>query len=204
MISGRLVIKIKTTDLVKKVIVSVLVLPFFLLSSSNTRFMANIKKMLNGTIENKKMAIFEIFNNGKKAIPLLINEIKNSKIIWNPLGNPLNSIASDDHLKICSGAIAAYTIELILAKDLIEREKFFKNKLRLLDSGTDHAYYVYFNGFIVNDKDECVSRNRNEMTKVQKIYENWWKNNKDKTLGELRGDWKNRKRPLSGSIYYWK
>jgi hypothetical protein len=158
------------------------------------------KKLMNFSDSKHKEGIIKLFRSGKEAIPFLIKGISCCDIVTNSLVNPTGSLLTDNHLRICSGAYAAYVIEMILAIDHIDEKKYFMEK-DFLFSEIEH--YLYFNGFIVNAKNDCVSQNKKEMTTIAGFYKEWWEKNSQKTLEELKKDWKDGIRPLSGSGFRW-
>ena len=161
-----------------------------------------IEKLRRFPETKNKEGILGLFNAGKDSIPFLINEIGRCDIVFNRLPNSMGSILTEDHLKICLGAYAAYVIEMILAIDQIDDKTFLLEK-DLLFSISEQKHYLYWNGFVVNDEDKCVSRNAEEMKNVASFYLLWWEKNKDRSLDQLKKDWKDGVRPLSGTGYRW-
>lgn len=165
-------------------------------SGKNSIFLTQI---MSESMNVRKKAIINQFCGGKKSIPTLIDDIQRGPETANELTNPTSSIMQEDNLRIFLGAYAAYMIELILAKEELDMKDFYRSDL-LLGSSKN---YIFWNGFIVNRNGDCVSRNQREMDKIALIYKKWWGANNEKPLEQLRNEWKNNIRPLSGSGYHW-
>jgi hypothetical protein len=156
-----------------------------------------IKNLNSNSPSTFKESILELHKMGKNAIPLLIDGIGcNKRIAAATLSNPMDSFLSFD--KICSGVINAYLIELILAREEIIQKNFFESPFIL---GHDQQNYLYLKGFITNRRGKLI--NKHDMTRIKMILKRWWEKNKDKAIEQLRDDWKNNFRPLSGSGYNW-
>ncbi len=158
---------------------------------------------LIGTLKSESMmdrqaAFIELHALGKKAIPPLIDAIDDDSMTFICLNNPHSSTISQGSLSNYSGIMAAYMIELILARD----------KLKLGGSGDsvwvfggDPQNYIYNNGFIVrNDGNDLMHR---DVKDISEIYRTWWEQNKSRSIEGLRDDWQNNVRPLTGSDYHW-
>ncbi len=158
---------------------------------------------LIGTLKSESMmdrqaAFIELHALGKKAIPPLIDAINDDSMTFICLNNPISSTISQGSLSNYSGILAAYMIELILARD----------KLHLGGSGnsvwvfgSDPQNYIYDNGFIArNDGGDLMHR---DIKDISEIYRTWWEQNKSRSIEGLRDDWQNNVRPLSGSDYHW-
>ena len=149
----------------------------------------------------KKTGMYELFQLGTAAIPYLVEEIDRGDIVPNLLQSPLGSIVTENHTQICTGAYAAYVIEMILALDQIDKTSFFTNAFFF---GSELKNYLFLDGFIVYENNECVSKNKKEMKRIAQIYREWWEQNSSKSLPQLKAEWKQGRTPLSGSGYQWK
>ncbi|HTE00399.1 MAG TPA: hypothetical protein VK668_13995 [Mucilaginibacter sp.] len=146
----------------------------------------SVRKLLyEQHFENKDTALYHQFlNYGKNVIPYLIDNVDNKRKEYGGNFNPLNSnlyqIANFD------GVHAAYVVELILS-----------------NSANAKARYVLFNRDIIVKDAGYLPLEYNDMIEIKRLYNNWWILNKEKPIDKLREDWRNKKRPLSGSHYNW-
>jgi hypothetical protein len=140
-------------------------------------------------------AIVELHKQGKKSIPLLIDEIDNCQPLTDlTFAHPRNSIIWGTYN--CYGFLYAYLVELILAKEKIETHssQFYK----ILGSDDN---FIFFNG-VLSKNNACVAR-KEDLPEIKNAYRAWWEKNKWKSLAELRENWKHEKRPLTGSRFGW-
>jgi hypothetical protein len=191
--------KTKTKKYLVKTIFNFLLLILFFPACAPNGEMIQLSNLKSNSIKTRKSVIFELHKLGKKAIPLLIQEIPDDTEILLLLNNPLSSTIDEGSLKNYSGVLAGYVVELILGKELLENENFFGNDFIL---GTNIENYIYYCGKIVNEKEEDIQKS--DLIEVQKIYRKWWEENKHKSIEELRAEWKIDKKPLTNSKYHWK
>lgn len=158
------------------------------------RYLENLK---TGSICQRRAAISGLHRMGKAAIPRLIEHIDDHEVAPSStlmLANPLLSSAPASQKNEFSGVINAYVVELILASATLRDEK----DCTFLLSERD---YVYGWGVIMKDG-EVISAA--DLARVKQQYVQWWGKNQSKSLSTLRGEWKERIRPLTGSEYHWR
>lgn len=151
--------------------------------------------------------IKKIHSKGKIIIPDLIKKIDFRNEVVLHLFDPLSSkicisLSLDEYI----GVFYAYLIELILKKDDI---------FTPLTYSPHSTEYNYGSGIIFcccriaprNLNADCstslVDLTYRDIMKIKQVYTEWWANNKDKSLEELREDYKNGIRPLTNSDYEW-
>jgi hypothetical protein len=127
---------------------------------------------------------------GKDAIPILISKIDVNRKSYSGFFNPLNSNLMS--LVNYDGVYAAYMIEFILSRD----------KLNETEINDPMSYIIYNRDVIIRPKDMRPLEYK-DMLAIKNIYVAWWQQNKERPIGELRTEWKRKKRPLSNSIYRW-
>jgi len=176
------------------IIFSVFYFIIFCGSQSNS-IVNELNNLKSVHFDTKKNAIFELHKNGKKSIPLLIKEISDNTKVINEIRNPLSSFYGEPY--VFFGVFSAYVIELILGREKLNTENSYKSQY-LLDEPTN---YIYTRGLIIDEENRII--NKEDLIKIRKIYAEWWEKNKDKTIEQLRNDWKKNIKPLSGSKYHW-
>jgi hypothetical protein len=136
---------------------------------------------------------------GKQAIPALIGHIGDGEIAQssvllfeNPILNYMPPDAQHDYI---AGVLYAYTVELILGKDRLSVDQGSCDFL--LDPGD----YVYHSGLIRKQDHRLIEAI--DLSRVQQIYSRWWEANRNKSLIQLRRDWKMSARPLKRSQFSW-
>lgn len=67
--------------------------------------------------------------------------------------------------------------------------------------GSDIKNYIYQEGYICIGDDKISS---NDLVAVKRAYVEWWNRSSSKGLQELRQEWKQNRRPLSGTAFSWK
>jgi len=189
---------IKARRYLGKTIPSFLFLILFFPVCAQNGEMVHLRNLQSDSIKIRKSSIFELHKLGKKAIPFLIQKIQEDEEIILLLNNPLSSTISAGTLKNYSGVLAAYVIELILGRKELAEENYFGNDFIL---GTNVKNYIYYNGKIVNEKNENIKKT--DLMGIRETYEKWWKENKHKPIEELRVEWKVNRKPLTGSKYHW-
>ncbi len=144
-----------------------------------------------------RSAIFRIFENGKRSIPLLIELIPENSYFSYHLKNPDNPKKYEFFENI--GFAYAYLVELILGREKLE---FDDDADDFLGSKKN---YVYWDGEIAHReawKTKVIDAST--LFEIQYWYRRWWKDNKHKSLRQLRAEWKKGNRPLSATNYCWK
>lgn len=140
-----------------------------------------------------RAAISTLHAMGKGAVPLLIEAIDHTDSVGITLDNPRNSVLVPP-LETPLGVVAAYTIELILARSQL-RTSADCDFLLVQDD------YLYYSGVIV-DRDR--QRRHLDLRSVQNAYRTWWQVATDKSLETLREEWLAGRGPLSSSSYRWR
>jgi hypothetical protein len=146
--------------------------------------------------DTKKKAIFELHKNGKKSIPLLIREISDNTKILCQIQNPKYSFYGEANTYF--GVLSAFVIELIVGREKLSTENFLKSQFLL----GMYDNYIYTRGVII-DEENRRSVKEGDLIKIRKVYADWWKKNKNKSIEQLRNDWEKNIKPLSGSKYHW-
>ena len=153
----------------------------------------------NGTLCQKRAAVLALYEQGKKAIPALVDRIEDSEIAYqstNVLASPvISSAPPDSQHDQFAGVLYAYVIELILARDNVSRDETGSCKFLL---GLDD--YVYGHGLILNGNELIKA---NDLSRIKQIYLRWWTGNRGKNLTEMRQEWQRLHRPLAGTEYRW-
>jgi hypothetical protein len=124
---------------------------------------------------------------GKSAIPYLIDAIDRNERGWVGFKEERSSSLVLNFGNF-SGITAAYMIEYLLS-----------------DSS---GYQIYPNGVIcrVNHQTGHLYQEKltlDDVKAVKKIYRSWWEANKNKSMEELKSDWRRGKRALYGTDYAW-
>lgn len=168
------------------------------IGGNECRKISNI--LFNDSSEKKKY--LEIYEMGKEIIPCLISMIDTNKVSKVGHINPKNSfVPSCILLDNYSGIEAAYFIERIISLD--------KTKSDNSDSVNKEIYsFQIFNYGVIVKRGNVPNKNYpplslSDMKIIKKIYQKWWELNKDKSIEQLRKDWKENKHPLDGSNYKW-
>lgn len=124
---------------------------------------------------------------GKSAIPYLIDAIDRNERGWVGFNSPLSSNLGHN-VDAYTGIRAAYMIEYLLS-----------------DSSDDQIYRL---GVIARLNRQTGNYSEpltyDDVKAVKKIYQSWWKANKDKSMQELQREWRGGKRIVNGiSGYAW-
>lgn len=162
----------------------------------------NINNECNNFFKNNNPTEFyyKAHNKGKDAIPYLIGLIDCNSESDVGFVNPYSSTIDKFLFKNFKGIMAAYAIELILAKDKLEYPVVFKYEF----PSQKHPYNIYNYGVIFNKQREFKPLSYDETKEIKNIYNNWWDKNKSKSLNQLRLDWKQKGNILKDSPYEWK
>jgi hypothetical protein len=133
---------------------------------------------------------------GKEAIPLLIQSLDDKKPFPAiELVNPMWSNLPPEVLgRTFSGVANAYAIELILGKDKLEGDQ--EDARFLIDSR--ECVYVY--GLLKRNDSVLKSQ---DLVSLKRRYQVWWNDHKQLPLVELRKQWTDNNRPLTGSDFRW-
>ena len=150
------------------------------------------------SLMDRQAAFIELHALGKEAISDLVDAIQDDSMTIICLHNPISSIITRGSLNNFAGILAAYMIELILAKD----------KLNLGGDGNsvwvfggDPQNYIYDNGVIIrNDGGDLGHR---DIKMIMEIYKTWWQQSQARSIEGLRDEWQNNVRPLTGSDFHW-
>jgi len=154
----------------------------------------NLLDMLfNDNQDIVKRAIIAFHKMGKSAIPLLIDSIDNARPMKIILESPRNSTIEIARPR---GFVAAYLIEWILAIDHIDPDDMMKSPYLL---GNDLNNYIYSPCIVIDGREALAE----DLIVIKKLYQEWWRNNSFKELDELRHEWKQNIRPLSGTAFSW-
>ncbi len=154
---------------------------------------------IEGTAEQRLSEIAKMHAGGKNAIPALIRQIGEPSVVPVTLGNPYLSHKPPN--KQYCGQVAAYLVELVLARETLDLHGFREPVNSLLQGNPD--IYIYPLGYIVVDRgSKPISPT--SLKKVQSAYAKWWEANSGKSMEDLRNDWRNGIRPLTESLYAWK
>ena len=182
----------------KRNFIPILIFCTFIFCGNQAKNVANELNILkNENPDIKKKAIFELHEGGKKSIPLLIREISDNTKILCQIQNPKYSFYGEANTYF--GVLSAFVIELIIGRETLSTENSLKSQFLL---GGDYNNYVYTKGVII-DEENNRSITEADLIEIRKIYEAWWEKNKSKSIEQLRNDWRNNIRPLSGSKYHW-
>lgn len=125
-------------------------------------------------------------------MPFLLSKIGTTRPVEVALANPMSSKLTAARSR--SGVIAAYIVELILAKGELRIEP---NDFLL---GSNPENYPYAVGMIMKSERAIEAR---ELHAVMKVYEKWWESNHAKSLELLRAEWKRGQVSLKDSGYRW-
>ena len=148
-----------------------------------------------------------VYELGKTAIPLLINDFARKEKVFIGLGKRhLSTFPLVYWRDNYRGIRSVYFIEYILKRDSIYKQN--KESLNNMPEGEakdmvleSYLYYLWNSNVIAkNVNDEPLTYEN--MQKVKKIYERWWRVNRHKSVDELRKEFC-RKSILEGSPYHW-
>ena len=128
---------------------------------------------------------------GKDAIPMLIDAIDNH--------SPAQAVVRDSGMENADsttelGVLAAYSIELILARESLSTVSDSN-----CSSPLDPADFIYPHGTI-----EWKTGGTADLAEVQSVYRRWWDASADKPLTTLRAEWAGGEGPLAGSAFAWR
>lgn len=148
----------------------------------------------------------EIHSYGKEVIPYLINHIDMDKYGIAGFFNPYDSNIGNKVIGSPMGVNYAYMIELILAKDSIIDNISFAEGFSIWQEKMK-PYHAYGQCVIIRKKDMDNPQNSkitlDDMKTIKAIYNDWWKNNKDESLVNLRKKWRKEGSPLQNSPFMW-
>jgi len=160
-----------------------------------------IHDFYGGKVSDTTNIYLETFKIGKPAIPLLIEYIDgdNKRIVGFP--NPYSSTIGAFDIPNYEGIIAAYAIELILAKDSLSGNKITYEGTTQINPFKIYSYCVIAR--VENGVETQKELTLDDMKIIKNTYRTWWNKNKDKSIEELRNEWKQGKFILSNSGYKW-
>lgn len=144
-------------------------------------------------MDDQRVAIRSLHDIGRQAIPLLIGSLdEDAPFDQIQLLDPkLSNIPPDSLERTRIGVLYAYVIELILGR----------SSLREVDrDGFLLPDCVYTYGLL---KKEGQILRQEDMSALRQIYQQWWDRHSDTPLDELRQQWTEGDRPLSGSQFRW-
>ncbi len=151
------------------------------------------------SLMDRQAAFIELHALGKKAIPHLVDAIHDDSMTLICLHNPISSRITRGSLNNFAGILAAYMIELILAKDELQLED--KGDSVWVFGGDPHNY-IYENGVIArNDGGDLT---HHDIKMIMEIYKTWWQQSETRSIEGLRDEWQTNVRPLTGSDFHWK
>jgi len=130
----------------------------------------------------------EFLGFNKKVIPYLIDVIDTNKKGYAGYFRPTNSNLKS--ILNFNGIHAAYLIEFIL-------------KNNKMPKSNDITANLMFNRNIIIKRDGSTPLDLSDIKEIKKIYKSWWQVNCNKSIEELRVDWRAGRRPLDGSLYHW-
>jgi hypothetical protein len=166
----------------------------------------NLQKYLDllksGTLCEKRSAVLSLHGQGKQAVRILLEHIDDTEIapsstlvFQNPVLSYVPPGSQHDQF---AGMLYAYVIELILAKNTLSQDGGKNCDFHFLLGPND---YVYGHGLIFKGNEELIDAT--DLPRIKQIYLRWWDKNQDKSLAQMRQEWKASHRPLAGSQYKW-
>lgn len=156
----------------------------------------NVKNICNQYKEKLSSITYEdALSLNKKIIPCLIDNIDIQKTSFIGFTNPINSNIKKWYINQ-EGIRYAYYIEYILLKDSVEIvEKTWNDDDIFHWDILSKPYRVYTNGIIIklgqNKKQILEPLTHEDMILIKKMYLNWWGENKNKSIEEIRKEFRN-------------
>jgi hypothetical protein len=141
-----------------------------------------------------------VYMQGKNAIPCLISLIDLNRMSMVGIIDPKLSYIPPFILNNYRGIDAAYLIELTLSTDSLLSDSIADWK------GGINPYKIYNYCVIVkNEQKKTILEplSYSDIKAVKELYMKWWETNKDKSLSELRKEWKQGKHVLDENKYKW-
>ena len=183
---------------------------FFILNVGCTKSIVETELLYQVYFENllslnmvkRQNATFKMHSYEKKIIPFLIDKIDINKKVLINLMHPLHSTFIIRSFENYAGFLAAYIIELIIGREELSMDNPMNRNFMLGCGGKSIKNYLYINGVIVREDEQEIKFD--DMKRIKQIYKNWWQKNKQNSLEELRKEWKQGNRPLSGTFYQWR
>lgn len=136
---------------------------------------------------------------GKAAIPRLLNELGDSTRVYLNLSNPASSHAELPLWRHC-GVVAAYLIEVLLAKSALRIEGADDTSSFFL--GVDPSNYPFHAGVVEHADGRRFADS--DARKLSNAYHTWWSASQNRNLDQLRTDWQHGRRPLQHSGLRWR
>lgn len=171
-----------------------------------------IYSMAEKDIAEDKSGVEYIWSLGKDAIPYLIDSIGSKRYTVIDFYCPIDSNLGNYYYP--AGWKYVYLIDFILTKTSIDN-LFDIKKLDSSEWGYSFdGWRGILSPYLINgcydllrvtpDPDSIVKVNTDDMTIIQKVYAEWWQKNKDKSLTEMRREWKNNPHILTNYGFAWR
>lgn len=158
-----------------------------------------MRPLKNGTLCERRSAIFALHQKGKDAIPVLISRIDDPELATgsaNLLANPIISYrppeSQNDYF---AGVLYAFVVELILGRTTLSTD-LARCEFHL---GSDD--YAYSLGIVRKKGNQPIAMG--DLPGIKQMYLSWWESHRNKTLAQMQQDWKHSLRPLRGSEFIW-
>lgn len=151
------------------------------------------------TFSQRSAAVRHLLSLEESAVRLLIADIPSDQVTPVILNAPMSSAVRGPLWRYC-GVVAAYLVETMLSKtELILEEPVDQGTGFFL--GTDNRDYVYGQGVIVRSDGTLISST--DLKRIHELYLRWWDARRGESLEEMRRDWREGSRPLTGSEFHW-
>ena len=160
---------------------------------------ARLSPFVDGPAVQRLQRITESHAMGKQAIPMLLGEIGDTELAPVSLANPILSYRPFTSPTYC-GVVAAYLIDLILGQGSLSLQAFPEGGNFMIEGAPEN--YVFSLGYITHASSGKPIQRRT-LSKIEKLYADWWKVNAGRNLEAMRDDWRKGKGPLTGSAYKW-
>ena len=185
-----------------KIILLCLLCHLGLFSCGGDSSMSTSAWLRGDTPRDIERSLFEVNRQGLGAIPSLIESIDDTTAssLWmvNPTWSTLNH--RDVEGVRFRGILAAYAIELILSGEERDTTAWSPNST---PQTCDLCRCIYWRNYISKVDHSDQSLEVADLLEIKRAYGDWWNANRHRSLSELRADWAEFKRPLTGSGYYW-
>ena len=175
-------------------------------SEAHQKNLQNICDSLGIPIDSSDI-YYEILLLNKQLIPYLIDCIDINKTSFMGFKNPIDSYIGNYHFNQY-GIRYAYLIDYVLSKDSIEivNKNWEEQEDWIHWDELTKPYRIYRIGVIVkqdeNNKPILEPLTHEDMVKIKKMYSDWWKQNKDKSIETLRKEFRKENKILK-LPYVW-
>jgi hypothetical protein len=142
-----------------------------------------------------RSAVLALHAEGREAIPALIEAIGDKTPVPVSLSDPRRSYVKAAEESTPRGVIAAYVVELILA-----RTEMNTASSPDCDFVLEPQDFLYQQGRIY----DAELREVTDLVPVQQRYRTWWQSNSGLSLDALREAWSQGHRPLAQSPLQWR